>query len=86
MEVTVSSLRRDLVRKHELYARAGVPEYWVMDVHGRRVVVHRVPKEGAYQEVSEIFVGGILTTDALSGAELSVDRLFAAAGGCDGAV
>ncbi len=30
IEVASSSLRRDLDTKTELYARAGVPEYWVL--------------------------------------------------------
>lgn len=79
IEVSVSSLRRDLVRKHELYARAGVPEYWVVDVDHGRVVVHRGPREGAYEEVTEVRAGGSLTSEVLPGVELSVDELFRAA-------
>jgi hypothetical protein len=30
VEVAVSSLRRDLGTKAELYARASVPQYWVL--------------------------------------------------------
>jgi Uma2 family endonuclease len=82
IEVSVSSLRRDLVRKHELYARAGVPEYWVVDIHGGRVVVHRGPREGAYEQVSEVRAGGALASQVLPGVELAVDELFAAAGAC----
>ena len=80
VEVSVSSLRRDLVRKHELYARAGVPEYWVVDVDGRRVVVHEQPHEGAYEKVTEVRAGEALASQVLSGVELPVDELFAAAG------
>jgi Uma2 family endonuclease len=79
VEVSVSSLRRDLVRKHELYARAGVPEYWVVDVNHRRVVVHRAPHEGVYEEVVEVRAGGTLTNQVLPGVALPVDDLFAAA-------
>lgn len=38
VEVSDSTLRNDLVRKAPLYARYGVPEYWVVDREGRRVV------------------------------------------------
>ena len=31
----------DLSRKAELYARAGVPEYWVLDVDRRMLHIHR---------------------------------------------
>jgi Uma2 family endonuclease len=43
IEVSVSSLRRDLGQKPLLYSRAGVAEYWVVDLDGRRIVVHGVP-------------------------------------------
>ena len=34
VEVSRSSLKRDLGEKRELYAAAGVPEYWVIDAEG----------------------------------------------------
>jgi len=80
VEVSVSSLRRDLVRKHELYARAGIPEYWVVDVDGRRIVLHRGPHEGAYERVTELRSGELLRSEALIGIELPLDELFAVAG------
>jgi Uma2 family endonuclease len=51
IEVSVSTLRDDLRTKSELYARAGVPEYWVLDVIGRRIYVHREPTSGIYASV-----------------------------------
>lgn len=52
-EVSVSSLRWDLVRKRRLYAEAGIPEYWVLDVNGERLVVHRDLDDGDYTSVTE---------------------------------
>ena len=43
VEVAASSQRIDLVHKVALYAEAGVPEYWVIDLVAREVVVHRDP-------------------------------------------
>jgi len=54
VEVAESSLSRDTTTKRDLYARAGVPEYWVLDLEARRVVVHRAPAEGQYTQISEI--------------------------------
>lgn len=47
IEVAESSLKmaRD---KAELYARAGVPEYWILNLGRRQLEVHRNPKNGAY--------------------------------------
>ena len=54
IEVSVSSLRRDLGQKPLLYSRAGVAEYWVVDLDGRRIVVHGGPLEDGYGEISMI--------------------------------
>lgn len=42
VEVSDSSLRLDR-RKAGLYASAGVPEYWIVDLNGRRMEVYRQP-------------------------------------------
>ena len=43
VEVSRSSIRRDLVLKPRIYARAGIPRYWVVDVVAGEVVVHTDP-------------------------------------------
>ena len=43
VEVSDSSLSHDTTTKAELYATAGIPEYWVVDVDGRQVFVFRDP-------------------------------------------
>ena len=51
VEVADSSLRIDLGLKARIYARAGIKEYWVVDVQGRRLVVHRGPAGEIWNEV-----------------------------------
>ncbi|SPF55495.1 conserved hypothetical protein [Candidatus Sulfopaludibacter sp. SbA4] len=51
VEVADSSLGLDLTTKAALYARAGIVEYWVLDVAGRRLIVHRDPQAGRYRSV-----------------------------------
>lgn len=41
IEVADSSLKRDCSEKAELYAKAGVPEYWVVDIAGRSIYIMR---------------------------------------------
>jgi Uma2 family endonuclease len=48
VEVADSSLSFDTNEKRLLYARAGIREYWVVDVNGRRLLVHRDPQGGDY--------------------------------------
>ena len=51
-EVSDSTLDYDLNSKAGLYARAGIPEYWVIDIPGRKLHVHRDPSEGEYQSIT----------------------------------
>ena len=51
VEVSDTTLAFDLNQKAALYARAGIAEYWVLDVVGRRLIVHRRPVDGAFREV-----------------------------------
>ena len=43
VEISESSLDLDLTTKAELYATAGVPDYWVIDLEGRQLHVFRDP-------------------------------------------
>ena len=54
VEVADTSLRYDVTGKRDLYARAGVPEYWVLNIKGRKLIVHRNPKQGKYAVVSTL--------------------------------
>jgi Uma2 family endonuclease len=51
VEVSYTSLAFDLTTKAALYARAGISEYWVVDIAGRRLVVHRQPEGGRYGSI-----------------------------------
>ncbi len=51
IEVSVTTLAMDTKHKAALYARAGIPDYWVLDVQGRRFLVHRDPAGGAYRSI-----------------------------------
>lgn len=48
VEVARNSLLRDRGVKAELYASAGVPEYWVVNLESREVEVRTEPANGTY--------------------------------------
>jgi Uma2 family endonuclease len=54
IEIADTSLGYDLKVKAPLYASAGIPEFWVIDVNARAIHVMRDPVDGAYREVREI--------------------------------
>jgi len=52
IEISDSSLDLDLKVKASLYARAGIPEYWVLDVNREELWVHRNPADGKYKSIT----------------------------------
>ncbi len=50
IEVSNTSVAFDRSRKATLYACAGVPEYWVLDLPRRMLVVHRQPDGVQYRQ------------------------------------
>jgi Uma2 family endonuclease len=48
VEIADSSLARDRGEKRDLYARAGVPAYWIVNLAARQVEAHSLPAGGAY--------------------------------------
>jgi Uma2 family endonuclease len=52
IEIADNTLGSDLDEKKQLYLSLGVPEYWVVDVRGKRVLTFRLV-DGKYQEYLE---------------------------------
>ena len=61
VEVADTSLRQDLTTKRDLYARASVGEYWVLDLQSRRLIVHRNPAQGEYRETAILNEGDLVS-------------------------
>lgn len=51
-EVSDTSIRFDTVTKSRLYARAGIPEYWIVDLFNRQLIVNRAPDGDVFTEVT----------------------------------
>ncbi len=63
-EVGDTTLATDLDEKKHLYAELGIPEYWVIDVRGKRVIAFILGDNGVYQEVD--------TSSALTGLKIEL--------------
>jgi len=79
VEVAEESLRKDRLLKGRLYARALVPEYWVVFVAGHAVEVYSEPdaEAGRYRTLRTLAVGETLSSAVLPGLALPVADLFA---------
>lgn len=53
LEIAEGSVRYDLGDKARFYAAHGLPEYWVVDLENRRLVMHREPGPEGYGAVRE---------------------------------
>ena len=51
IEVAATSLSHDRSKKGPLYAEAGVPEYWIVNLVDRVIEVHRNPTASGYVDV-----------------------------------
>jgi len=57
IEVSDSTLSFDRQRKMQLYARHGIPEYWILNVRDRQLEVHRRAENGVYSQIDPIAPG-----------------------------
>lgn len=71
-----STRRRDQRLKRDVYERAGVEEYWLVDPERNLVEVCR-RATGAFQEPLEYEKAQVLTTPLLPGLELPLDKILA---------
>ena len=66
---------RDLVRKRQIYAEAGVLEYWPIDPQNDTVAQLEL-HDGAYVDRAVLGVGDVLTTPLLPGLEIPLADIF----------
>jgi len=76
VEVAVSSLRYDRRVKAPLYARAGIPEYWVVDLAGEAVERFLKPVAGGYADTQRLTAGATLVPQALGAPEVALAELL----------
>ena len=76
VEVADTSLEYDREVKIPLYARALIPEVWLVDLVNQTISVYSQPANGAYQTASQLTPGESLVSPALPGLTLSVESIL----------
>lgn len=76
VEVADSSLSFDRNHKQRLYARAGIPEYWIVNLASRRLEVYREPAPDGYLSVTALGMADSVSPLALPGVNFAVENLF----------
>ncbi|BAZ00666.1 hypothetical protein NIES37_46610 [Tolypothrix tenuis PCC 7101] len=59
IEYSDSTLEKDLEIKSKVYAEAEIPEYWVVNLRKRQLIVFRDPQDGEYASKSTLTSGTI---------------------------
>jgi Uma2 family endonuclease len=77
IEIAESSIRYDRQVKAALYARAGIPEYWLADLNTNVVWRYSWPEGGAYKGVDQHRRGQSLAPTLLPTCLIAVDELLA---------
>jgi len=81
IEVSDSSLQDDRRIKGPLYAAAGVPEYWIVDLVGGVVEVHRDPRGDGYASVTRHARGATLAVPGFEDILVPVGEIVPPLGG-----
>ncbi len=78
VEVAGDSLRFDRQTKAALYARAGIPEYWIVNLTETTVEVHRDPdpETDAYRAKAVVSSESTLAATSVPGLSINVADLF----------
>lgn len=80
VEIAFSTLDYDLMEKADLYASAGVPEYWVLAPLAKQLHIHRNPMRtgdvARYASVTTISAPGTCDVIALPGVQIAIADLL----------
>lgn len=76
VEVADTTLQYDLEIKLPLYARAGIPEVWLLDVGGKRMDVYRRPEDGCYIEQKSLVDFNRVEVMALAGISFDLSGMY----------
>ncbi|MBE9191092.1 Uma2 family endonuclease [Gloeocapsopsis crepidinum LEGE 06123] len=75
VEISNSSLTKDLEQKQPIYAAAEIQEYWILDLTTLQLIVFRDPQGNKYQSRQDIKTG-IVSPLAFPEITISIEQLF----------
>lgn len=76
IEVSDTSSEYDTEVKLPLYARAGIPEAWLVDLKTETVEVHSHPAPGGYRQTMRAKPGETLKSESVSGLEFAASDVL----------
>jgi Uma2 family endonuclease len=78
VEISDSSLPQDRLTKSRIYARAGIPEYWILNLREHALEVRRQPDPEArlYASVEKLEAGDVVELVALPGSRRGEGAIY----------
>lgn len=76
IEVADSTLRRDRLWKMPFYARAGIPETWLVDVNGEQIERYTQPTPDGYAQVELFGRGASLTVPGFPETPFTINEIL----------
>lgn len=76
IEIAISTVESDRKAKLPIYARASIPEAWLVDLFNDHIEIHSRPASVVYQEVRIILRGQKVISQALPQLKLKADDIL----------
>jgi Uma2 family endonuclease len=76
VEVADTSLEFDRQAKRSLYARAGIQDYWIVNLEVGCIEVYRGPEQGSYRSTRRFFTGDQVSPLAAPEASIAVQEML----------
>ena len=75
IEISKSTLKVDIEKKSQIYARNSIPEYWIIDLANRKLIVHTQPSDNSYAQIIE-YKSGSITPQAFPNVAIPLERIL----------
>jgi Uma2 family endonuclease len=76
VEVSDTTIQYDRGEKLGLYARVGIPEYWIVDLTSDRLEVYSRPVSGEYRDLRKFGHGETVASNAIPSLSLAADDVL----------
>ncbi|MGK7924888.1 MAG: Uma2 family endonuclease [Spirulina sp.] len=76
IEIAVTTFDKDYREKAPIYARANIPEYWLLNVSDRQAYIFRDPSPSGYQSQHQLSATEGIVPLAFPDLEISLSELF----------
>ena len=76
VEISDTTLERDRKQKATVYAKAGIADYWILNVNTRQVHIFREIVTGIYQQETILNEDATLSLLAFPDLEVQIDQMF----------